>query len=56
MRFYAGLCVPGAGDPKKMTDEQMKVHSKSIHKEWKGLLSNIDMWKKSLERSVQGRR
>ena len=44
-----GLCVPGAGDPKKMTDKQMKVHSKSIRKEWEGLLSNIDMWKKALK-------
>ena len=47
--IFNGLCVPGSGKIADMTQEQMEIHLKDIRKEWAGLLSKIDWWRKAIK-------
>ena len=43
------LCATGIDTPSKMTADQIDIHLDEMRKEWQGLLSGVDLWKKAIE-------
>ena len=48
------LCVSGPGRPSDMDEKQARVVLRGLCKEWKGLLSKVDLWKQALMDSSAG--